>query len=156
MMGAAARKSKSLYWFVVADESSAIVYKAEAKFGSLERVNSFENEASRGKMTDLIADRGGRSFDSHGEGRHTLQKEKTDPKTHAAIGFAKQIAKTIRDAKRNGVCGEFALIAPPRFLGILREEIQATKAGEPFLSIPKNVTAKQADEIQSLVSDTLR
>lgn len=156
MNAALAQSKKDAYWFVVADESTAVVYQAAAKFSALERLCSLENDASREKMSELIADRGGRSFDSHGEGRHTLQKEKTDPKVHAAIGFAKRVAKQIRDGRRDGSCSEFALIASPKFLGILREEVKVSKAGEPFLSIAKNVTAKSADEIRSLIHSTLR
>ena len=156
-MDAAAHKPrKDAHWFVVADESRAIVYEATAKFGSLERFIAFENRPAREKMDELISDRGGRSFDSHGKGRHTLQKEKTDPKIQSVKAFAKRIAILVRDAKRNGTCAEFALIAPPKFLGMLREETQLLNTGAPFVSIDKNVTAKNADDIQSLINSTLR
>ena len=140
------------YWYVVADESKAVIYEARARYGRLQQRAALENQSAREKMDELIADRGGRSYDSFGEGRHTLQKEKTDPKKHAAISFAREIIRQIAVATKQGTCREYALIAAPRFLGLLRDELQTSTLGEPFLTINKDMVAKPADEIEKLVA----
>ena len=60
------------YLVVVADESRADLYKRERLRGPMELARTFENEAARLKTDELLADRGGRAFDSHGHGRHTM------------------------------------------------------------------------------------
>lgn len=140
------------YWFVVADESKAIVYESRARYSTLHEGFTLENEVAREKTGRLISDRGGRSYDSHGEGRHTMQKEKVDPKTRAAIAFAKQIIGRILDGKRNRSCSEFALIAAPRFLGLLRDQVAISGVGEPFITIDKNVVTKAPAEIAKLIA----
>ena len=56
---------------VVADESKAVVYRRATRSGPLQEIFTFNNEAARLKTGELLADKGGRSFDSHGHGRHT-------------------------------------------------------------------------------------
>lgn len=140
------------YWFVVADESKAVIYESRARYGALQRGSVLQNEAAREKTGEMISDRGGRSHDSHGEGRHTYQKEKVDPKTHVSIGFAKRIISRVLDGKRSGDCDQFALIAAPRFLGLLRDQVGVAGVGEPFAAIAKNVVNKSPAEIQKLIA----
>ena len=63
---------EKLYWVVVADESKAIVYGRDSLSGPLRELFSLHNDVARKKMDELISDSGGRSFDSHGKGRHTM------------------------------------------------------------------------------------
>lgn len=130
----------------------AVIYQSRARYGSLQQRFALENEAAREKTRQLISDRGGRSYDSCGQGRHTLEKEKVDPKTHASIGFAKRIVSMILDGKRSGDCRCFALIAAPRFLGLLRDQVSVSGVGEPFLSIDKNFVNKTPAEIKKLIA----
>ena len=59
-------------WIIVADESLARIFSQEKKFGPLRQVAELSNADARKKTGDMISDRGGRSFDSHGQGRHTM------------------------------------------------------------------------------------
>lgn len=141
------------YWIVVADEASAIVYARDTKRAPLRELFSLENEAARRKTGDLIADRGGRSFDSHGQGRHTMAKEKTDPKKHAAIGFAREIADRIGKAMNDGASRGFALVAAPKFLGVLRDAVARSTKAEPFAAIDKQVVGRDTSVIEKLLAE---
>lgn len=111
------------------------------------------NEAGRKKTGELISDRGGRSFDSHGQGRHTMTKEQSSPKKHASQAFAKLIAQRIALAVHKGSCEEIVLIAAPRFLGVLRDAL--SKAGNvvPALTIDKEMVGKDASVIEKLLEN---
>lgn len=150
-MNSAASISKKTYWIVVADESRAIFYARDKKRSPLREMFALENEVARKKTASLISDRGGRSFDSHGQGRHTMTREKTDPKKHAAIAFAKAITERITKAKHDGTCRDFALIAAPRFLGIIRESLSAMGNAVPFLTIDKEVVGQDTAFIEKLL-----
>ena len=140
------------YWVVVADESSAIVYSRESLSGPMREQFSLENEIARKKTEQLISDSGGRSFDSYGKGRHTMSNEKADPKKTAAMAFAKQIAGRIAKVMHDGSCRGFALVAAPRFLGLLRDAIAVATTVEPYATVAKEVVGQDTVVIEKLLA----
>ncbi len=140
-----------LYWIIVADSSKAIVYTRETRRGALQETYIFDNPLAAKKNDELISDRGGRSFDSHGYGRHTITNEKLGPRKQPAVAFAKQIVDRIVRAKRNDECREFVLIAAPRFLGYLRDALAAAPDVVATASFDKSIVGKPVDVIDALL-----
>lgn len=139
------------YLVVVADESKAVLYARETLRGPLLERRRFDNKAARLKTDDLIADRGGRAFDSHGQGRHTMTAEKSDPKQHLAESFARQIAEFIAAEAHRSVLRGYALIAAPRFLGTLRSQLASRVSEEPYATVDKNIVGQAEDVIAKLL-----
>jgi len=139
------------YLVVVADEASAVFYTRDRLHGPLQKWRTFSNDAARMKTGKLIADRGGRSFDSYGKGRHTMTSEKAGPKQHIATVFAKRIAEGILADTQSGHCRGFALIAAPRFLGELRSEISKLTTEEPYATVAKEVVGSDEAVIKRLL-----
>lgn len=140
-------------WIVVADEAVATVYERKSRRGPLTELIQLDNEAGRKKIGELISDRGGRSFDSHGQGRHTMAKERSGPKRTASAAFAKEIAQRIHAAVYDGSCDEVALIAAPRFLGVLRNALAKAGNIEPAVTIDKEMAGRDAESIQKLLEN---
>lgn len=138
---------------VVADEAKAVAYTRGSLSGPLQEIRTFENEAARLKTGDILADKGGRSFDSHGQGRHTMASERTEPKRHLAEKFARDIAEYIAADVRSGKCRGYALVAAPHFLGTLRAELATHTSAEPYATVDKNVVSKAAPVIEKLLAD---
>lgn len=138
-------------WIVVADEAVATIYERKSRRGPLTELFRLTNESERKKIAELISDRGGRSFDSLGQGRHTYTREKSGPKRHAAQAFAKLVAQRVVGAIHEGDCEDVALIAAPRFLGLLRDAL--AKAGNvvPSIAIDKEMVGKDSDVIARLL-----
>lgn len=145
-------RSKS-YWVVVADEAGAVFYDRKTRRGPLERMFAMDNEDARKKTGELISDHGGRSFDSYGQGRHTMVKEKNGPKERSSLRFAKDIAERITRALHDGSCPEFALIAAPRFLGALRAALASAGNAKPFVTVDKDLVAHDAAAIQKILDE---
>ena len=143
---------KKVYIVVVADEYRVIFYTRDRRNGPLKRLQTITNEPARMKTGELLADRGGRSFDSHGQGRHTMTSEKHSPKDQVAKTFAKQIAQIIASETHKGTCRGFALIAAPRFLGVLRREIATLTRAEPYASVDKDVVGQDEAVIEKLLA----
>ena len=144
-------KSDKHYLVVVADEANAIFYTREKLYSPLRKLHSLSNDEARTKVGELLADRGGRSFDSHGEGRHTMTREKAGPKEQVAIAFARQIAEQISATMQSGQCLGFALVAAPRFLGLLRAEISTLVNVEPYNTVDKEVVGSDEAVIEKLL-----
>jgi protein required for attachment to host cells len=151
-MSPQAASREKVFWVVVADESTAIVYAHATKSGPLHKVFSLTNEAARMKTDELISDSGGRSFDSKGKGRHTMGSDRSDPKKHAAEMFAKEIAERIARVMHDGSCRDFALIAAPRFLGVLREAVSVATSAKPYATVDKQVVAQDTTVIEKLLA----
>jgi len=141
------------FWVVVADESNAIVYARDTMRGALRELFSLENETARKKMDQLISDSGGRSFDSYGKGRHTMANEKAGAKRNAATVFAKQIAERIAKVTHDGSCRGFAVVAAPRFLGVLRDAISIATTAEPYATVDKEVVGQDTATIEKLLAN---
>lgn len=152
-MAPPAKSGNKYYLIVVADESHAVTYTRDKLRSPLCQKNEFVNEAARTKTGDLISDRGGRSFDSHGQGRHTMASEKADPKQHLAEVFARQIADHIATELRKGSCKGYALVAAPKFLGTLRNQLASRVHVEPYASVDKNVVGQPADTVARLLDE---
>jgi protein required for attachment to host cells len=139
------------YLVVVADESKAVLYTRDTLRGPLQEQRTFGNEAARLKNDELLADRGGRAFDSHGHGRHTMTSEKSDPKHHLAESFAREIADDIAARQHKGVLRGYALVAAPRFLGMLRGQLASRVNDAPYATVDKNVVGQSGDVIARLL-----
>ena len=138
---------------VVADESSALFYARDSISGPLRELFSLDNDAARKKTDQLISDSGGRSFDSYGKGRHTMGHEKADHKKVAAMAFAKQIAERIAKGMYDGSSRGFALVAAPRFLGVLREAISIATTVDPYATFDKEMVGQDAAVIEKLLAN---
>ncbi len=148
-MTSSAEQREKAYWVIVADESSATLYARASRRGDLDKRLTLRNEAGRKKAGEILADRGGRSFDSFGRGRHTMTREKHGPKAHVAGQFAKQVAKHMGDIVRAGACRGYSLVAPPKFLGILRDAVYRNCKLEPMATIDKELIGVSVDDLRS-------
>lgn len=139
------------YLVIVADEALAIFYRRTKRRSPLREHSRYENEAARARTEDLISDRGGRSFDSHGQGRHTMAGDKDAPKQHLAEAFARQIAEQVASELHRGSCNGYALVAAPKFLGTLRNQLASRVNVEPYATIDKHVVGQPEDAIAALL-----
>lgn len=141
------------YLVVVADEYRAILYARDTRTGPLRKLRTLTNETARMKTGDLISDRGGRSFDSHGQGRHTMGGERDSPQQHSARSFARDIADIIAAESHKGLCRGYAVVAAPRFLGLLRQEFATAVRDAPYATVDKDVVGKDAAVIEKLLEN---
>jgi protein required for attachment to host cells len=138
-------------WIIVADESTAEFYEQDKKYSPVRKSFELHNETAKKKVDEIISDRGGRSYDSLGKGRHTMAKEKQDPKKQSAVVFAKSVAGKITFALNSGDITEFGLIAAPKFLGILRKSLAGAHGSEPCLTISKEVVGQGTAVVDRLL-----
>ncbi len=111
----------STAWVLVSDAARGRLF--ETTDGALVEVACYNNSDLRG-----LPKQGGsgrttpRTQDSAGPGRHVIEPHTTrrDKSTHA---FAHQIVADMREAHEHHRYDELYLVAPPHFLGVLREQL---------------------------------
>ena len=134
-------------WVVVADSSKARILAAENKTAELADISGFIHPASRMRIQDLVADGSGSGSDSGGYGRHSMGHE-NDPHQQEAEIFAREICGEIEQGCRDKNLHRIYLIAPPRFLGLLRGYLNKQCAERIEEEIDKNLVEHSIKEIR--------
>lgn len=144
--------AKAMHWVVVADEGHANVFGRETEKAPLELLFELDNETARMKGSELTSDRGGRSFDSGGQGRHAMEPS-SEPHREAAMRFAGDLMSAVENAHHAGLCKDFALIAPPRFLGVIRARLDGRHHFAPSVTIVKDLVQHDVSDIEASLRD---
>lgn len=132
-------------WVVIADGSRArICAKKRAK---LVEVHVIEHPPGRSKARDLVTDGLSTTFASVGSARHGVGST-TSPKVHEQQNFARFLANRLESGRTANRFDQLVLIAPPSFLGLLRENMTTPLARCVTQEVPKDLTHARLDEIQ--------
>lgn len=141
-------------WILAASSGNATLFTADSPTGSLTELETFDNPNVRVKQMELTSDRPGRSFDSHGEGRHAMAVE-TNPKEHEQIRFAKLIVDRLEQGRIKNAFKRLVIAAAPGFLGQLRANYSAPLSELLFLEIDKDYTALSPEELRNRLPDRI-
>jgi protein required for attachment to host cells len=111
----------STKWVIVADASRARIFEARALGRGLREIEEIANPAGRAHSKDLLADAGGRTYPNAGARQGSAQP-RSDPVEHGVEVFAKRLADRIEQGRVERRFERLCFVAPPRFLGLLREK----------------------------------
>lgn len=132
-------------WIVAADAVQARIFRLTSE-RQLEEVDDLLAPEGQMKNQDLNADRGGRAFDSAGQGRHAMEKSET-PHEHAVKTFAGRVVDRIEQGRTGNEFGKLVVIAAPRMLGYLRSHFNDELAEMVVCSIHKELTREDPARI---------
>lgn len=107
---------------LVADGAYAKLYTTRSQTGALDLWEEYAHPASRLRNAELTSDGPGIGQDSIGQGRHSMGHEREAPQ-HEAQQFAIELATKLHSSIAADDIHKIYLIAPPRFLGRLRDAI---------------------------------
>lgn len=111
----------STRWVIVADASRARIFETRALGRGLHELEDLANPAGRAHRSDLLADAGGRTYSSSGA-RSGTSEPRSDPVEHEVEVFAKRLADRIEQGRVERRFERLVFVAPPRFLGLLRDK----------------------------------
>jgi protein required for attachment to host cells len=125
-------------WVVVAHRAGARILAHCGPGTGLARVAELVHPEGRMRDRDFDADRPGRAFDSHGQGRHAMSREEP-PHEHAAAEFARDLARHVDRSRQQHRFDALVLVAEPGFLGILRGALTDATAALVRGSVAKDL-----------------
>lgn len=141
-------------WVVVADSSAARIFNAPSPTGALREIASYAHAEGRMHERDLRSDEPGMTKDRAGYAKHAMEP-KVKPKQQEAIAFARLLAERIELARSKSEIDRLILVAPPEFLGHLRnvldDDARKIVEGEHDL----NVVRMAPDEIRRHLPERL-
>lgn len=143
---------------VVADERQANFFDASKYGAPLALRASLENPSGGKKDIDLETDRPGRRFGGasgvgHGRGpqqahHHGVDGERSTERHELAL-FAKEVAQKIYNDRVKHEFDRLVIIAGPKMLGLLRQELPETCKGVIAGEISKDLAQRGEDAIRN-------
>jgi len=107
-------------WILVANGTQAFIACNLGPGHGLEKSLEHEFEGPNLANREIMADAPGRSFDSAGRGRHSMEPH-SDPRRHNQQVFAHDIAQYLGAAAERHAFERLVLVAAPQMLGDLRK-----------------------------------
>ncbi|HSP98099.1 MAG TPA: host attachment protein [Candidatus Dormibacteraeota bacterium] len=139
---------------LIGDASRARLFAAR-RGAAWQQLSSFDYPRGAAHERDILTDRPGRVQQSMGDGNRSA----ADPKTpaHEVEGqvFARQLAAALDEAVTSRRPQRVVLVAPPRFLGHLRQAISKPVSALVGASLDQNLTALPDHELPDRLADVL-
>lgn len=136
-------------YIVVADSAEARIYSADEKLETLSLVQEYSNPEGRKQRADMDSDRPGVHRNDSG-GSHGLGGDR-DSHKHQSEEFARQLAKRLGKSRTAEDFAQLMLVAPPHFLGKLRQHLDVECAKSVVRTVNKDlVRADDADLLAHL------
>lgn len=137
-------------WILAAESSRAKLYSSTSRVAPFTEVETLVHPESRMHEGDLVTDRNGSDGGSFGQGPH-IYDNKTSAHKHEHMIFAKQIAERLEQGRNRGEFESLVLIAPPTFLGLLREHLSKPLLAMVSRQIHKNLVQQSPDTLRDQV-----
>ena len=134
-------------WILVAESSRAKFYAAKNRKGPITEIEALAHPEGRLHEGDLVSDSAGSDGGSVGQGRH-LMNDKISAKQQQAFGFARTIAHRLDSARNKGEFSKLILVAPPSFLGMLRDNLSKEVMAMVSNQVDKNLVLKPAETVR--------
>ncbi len=137
---------KTITWVVVANGTKARVLENTGPGRGLVEVEDGVFAGPNRPDREVVSDRPGRTFDSHGVGRHAKQP-RSDPARHERHAFLRGVADWLDKACAEGRCDRIVVVAAPHALGGLRAELSPQTRAKVVGDLDKDLVAAPAAAI---------
>ncbi|GIX13808.1 MAG: host attachment protein [Paracoccaceae bacterium] len=142
-------------WILVADATSARLFRTRARHEPLQPVPGHALNTEIPPARELEDDRPGRTFDRFGAGRHA-KEPRTDPVRVEKQRFAHRVAELLDADRRHNRFERLILVAPPQFLGDLRASLPEETRALVSAEIDKDYTRLDPEELRERLDEALR
>ena len=135
-------------WILVAHDAGARVYENRGPGKGLRLLETVDYPLGRQRDRDIDADRPGRSFQRNaGDVRRSAMSRSEGPHERAVSDFARALAGQLQHARTSGQYDRLVLVAPPKFLGLMRSSLDAPTARCVVGSLAKDLAASDEAEL---------
>lgn len=148
-VAAAVDRKAQANWVVVTDRAIARIFEQLDGPGSeLQSVTTLRHPESRERMSDEVSDGAG-SFRGGAIAGSESGEPQQDHRHHTAEVFAREVAEYLDAARQRREFGQLTLVAPPLFLGTLREALPASLGKLVRHELHKDYTHLGGDQIRT-------
>lgn len=137
-------------WILVADASRARIVSTNEKLTQMLPVKETEHPESRLRSSDLMSDEPGRSWSRPG-GIITALDPPSDPAEMEHERFAEELCHDLETGLTEHQFEKLILVAPPRFLGLLRRHVAPGVAERITAEIDRNYTHVSLPDLPGMI-----
>ncbi len=137
-------------WALVTNGVHARIVRGLEKEGP-EAPGELISKARSNHLREILADKSGRSFASVGNGRRSAMESRSDPIRLDMQDFARETLEVLEQRHRQGDFNRLAILAAPKMLGILRQELSDTLRATVFLERPINLIHLSEAELRKTI-----
>jgi protein required for attachment to host cells len=141
-------------WVVVASAARARLFEVGGRHDRWTEVADLVNPDDRLARQAFTSDEPGRAVNS-ARGQHHTMEPTIDPKERAAVEFARELVGKLESGLYEKQFAGLIVVAPPHFLGLLREHMSAALGGVVQHEIGKDLTREEARSLQAHVAELL-
>jgi protein required for attachment to host cells len=145
-------------WILVSDASRAVLLRTKEKDKpGLNVVGRFEHPDSRARARDLVSDANGRKpvgpppavrVGPHGAWGRPGAEPDTEPKEVEAKRFAHELADVLERGLAAHEYKELMLVAPPHFLGLLKDVVSEQVSKHIHSTVDKDYTLLEVWDLE--------
>jgi len=137
-------------WIVAADSSRARIFEVAARERRLLEIEDFLNPEGRLSERELISDAHPRL---HGSTGQNSAREETSAAEHQIDLFSKKLGKFLDKARNDHRYEELYIVAPPRFLGLIRRDLSKEVGKLVKDELPKDISWLNARDIERYLKE---
>lgn len=139
-------------WLVVADGARASIYDQPRPNDTLKPVSDGVLKHINKPSRELVTTKRGRVFHS-ADGTRSAMERPTDPHAYEKWRFAIKLSAYLH--ARNHKFAKLVLIAPPKMLGNLRQNLSRQNTNKVSAELAKDLTKVPAHELPKHLSDVM-
>ena len=132
-------------WIIAADSSRARILQVTDRNERLDEIDDLLNPEGRVHDRELISDAHPRF---HGGGGQASDREEMSATEHATELFAKRVSEYLDKARSAHRYDRLHLVAPPKFLGQLRKELDKEVQKLVAEELPKDLSWLKTHDLQ--------
>lgn len=135
-------------WILVAHDAGARLFENLGPGKGLDPIETMEHPEGRERDRSLVSDRPGRSFRKNSsDPRRAAMSSNEGPREHVVSTFAKSLADMLRQARTQHRFERLVLVAPPKFLGLLRSSLDGPTSQMVVGSMDKDLANVKDSEL---------
>jgi protein required for attachment to host cells len=143
-------------WVLVCDAARARLFDVREDELPWRLIEKFEHEQSRLRSSELVGDQSGRSSPQGASVHHNALAPASSPKEVEEKHFAHSLVTMLDQAMRARRFRRWVLVAPPRFLGMLRQELTPELAKHLMQTVDKDLSRLESHELVAHLRDAVR
>lgn len=141
-------------WILVGSAARARVFRAGADADNWRELMDFVNAEDRQQRQDFVSDKPGRVM-ATARGQHQTFAPTDDPHERAAQRFARDVVGRLQVAFTANEFDRLVVVAPPHFLGLLRDSMSSAMARAVCGEVVKDLTREDPRTLPSHVGQLL-
>jgi protein required for attachment to host cells len=141
-------------WVLIADGGHAKVFESEGPASGLTPVSDMVFSVDLPANRDILTDRPGRDYESHGRSRHAMEN-RSDPHRQLKRDFAKKLGGILETKLVEKRFDRLVLVAPPVALGDLRDVLPKAVQAKVVAELAHDLVKTPHHELPSHLKDVL-